>query len=265
MPAIQSLNREEYDALNAINWSRLKNMAVSPRHYQHALAAPRVETDAMRLGTATHCAVFEPDEFPRRFVLWDGGRRYGKEWNAFQEQHANEVILREDDYTTALAIRDAVRAHPVARQYMASGAAEQVLTWTDSATGLDLKGRTDWISGDPAAVVDLKTTAKGVGPREFAITVARSLYHGQMSYYRTGVKAATGRDASAILIAVENAAPYDCAVYELDDDCLYAGEKLVAGLLAKLAECQRVDRWPGQSERLEFLALLAWAFPREEN
>jgi len=45
-----------YSKLEAVNWSSLKEMRRSPRHYQHRLTAPREDTKAMALGRATHTA-----------------------------------------------------------------------------------------------------------------------------------------------------------------------------------------------------------------
>lgn len=94
-----------YRQLPAVNFSTLKVMGVSPLHYRHAVERPQSEpSDAMILGSATHKAVLEPDEFGEDFVVWTGpklpanfvtyeGRRTGPAWTAFQEAHAGTTIL----------------------------------------------------------------------------------------------------------------------------------------------------------------------------
>jgi hypothetical protein len=56
--SIQSrVPRDEYDAINAMNITRLKELRRSPLHF---LMSPKT-SDAMTLGIATHVAVLEPE------------------------------------------------------------------------------------------------------------------------------------------------------------------------------------------------------------
>lgn len=252
----------DYAALDAVNWSTLKEMRRSPRHYLHRLKNPKADTSRLALGRATHTAVFEPDRFMLDYVLWDGDRR-GKAYTAFCEQHPDQTILKVEEYETCLAMRDAVRSHPVAGPLLTPpGEAEKVITWTDAATGLACKGRIDWWR--VGLLCDLKTTAT-IDRRRFASTVFEMGYHGQGAFYRAGL-IANGLDAAPFrIIAVEAAAPHDVAVFTLDDDALYQGELLVADLLALVAAGRFSGQWPGAYPEEVPLSLPAWAFPKEEG
>ena len=251
-----------YREIDAVNWSSLKEMRKSPRHYLHRLHEPKADTAAMRRGRATHTAVFEPDRFPLDYVVWEGDRR-GKAYTAFCEQHPHQTILKADEYATCLAMRDAVRSHPVAGPLLTPpGEAEKVLTWTDEETGLACKARLDWWR--VGLLADLKTTAE-IDARRFAATVERMGYHGQAAFYRAGL-AANGLDAPPFrIVAVESAAPHDVAVYLLDDDAHYAGEVLVAELMARVAAGRFSLMWPGMYPEEVQLSLPAWAFPKEQG
>ena len=61
--------RAEYDAIEAISITRLKELRRSPQHYRYALEHPK-HTDALTLGIATHVAVLEPERFERDFAIW---------------------------------------------------------------------------------------------------------------------------------------------------------------------------------------------------
>ncbi len=254
-----------YAKIDAVNWSTLKEMQKSPKHYQHRLATTREDTPAMALGRAVHTAVFEPDRFLMEYALFKGPRRAGKDWDAFKDAHDGQTILKIDDYKRCLAIRDAVRGHRVAASYLADGLAEQTITWTDKETGLKCKGRYDWYSrskgapGSRGTLVDLKTT-RDVSAYRFAAQVARLGYHAQLAFYADGLSEQAGHDVRVVIIAVESEEPYDVAVYHLDVDVLYAGREEYRDLLAKVRGCRELGAWPGRFTEEQSLELPAWAF-----
>jgi hypothetical protein len=248
---------DEYDQIDAVNWTKLKAMRQSPKHYLYRSANPLEDTVSMRAGRAVHTAVLEPDRFPLDYAVFDGPRRAGKEWEAFAAANRSKTILRRDEYDFCLEIRDAVRAHPVARHLLEVGEAEKTITWTDEATALPCKGRIDWLNG--IGLCDLKTTAD-LDPMRFGATAGRLGYHCQLAFYRQGLKA-NGVEAPVKILAVEKTPPHDVAVFTLDDDTLYAGEQEVAVLLRRVADCREAGRWPGRFGDGETpLQLPPWAF-----
>src|SRR5574341_903199 len=72
------MTREEYDRIDAVNWTTLKAMRASPKHYRYAAEHATEDTAAMRDGRAVHTAVLEPDRFPLDYAIWAGERRAGK-------------------------------------------------------------------------------------------------------------------------------------------------------------------------------------------
>ena len=258
-----------YGAIRAVNWSSLKHLRESPAHYLHAFEAPRVQTDSMVLGSATHTAILEPHRWEEEVAVWEGGRRSGKEYTAWKEAHADRLQIRHQDLPPILAMQDAVHSHPVASDLLAQGEAEVTIQWTDEETGLACKGRVDWliVEDDRAVLVDLKTT-RATCPRRFASQAAKLGYHCQLAHYRAGVAAATGLPPSRVevyIVAVESSAPHDVVAYLLDDDTLYPGEEEVRELLALLRRCHVEGRWPGRAEDVQRLELPAWVFPSDDD
>ena len=249
---------EEYQAIDAINWTTLKHMRTSPAHYKWHLENPTPHTASMELGTAVHCAILEPERFAREFVPYRK-RRAGKDWDEFEAANVTRTILRGEDFDTALAIVAAVRRHPVANHLLEVGEAEKVLVWTDDKTGLKCKGRADWVNG--IGLVDLKTSFD-ITQWKFSATAARQGYHAQLAFYRRGLFA-TGIEVPTKLLAVETEPPFDVLVYSLSEDELWAGECLVDMLLAKVKACQESNVWPGRSAEEVPLQLPGWAFTGE--
>ncbi len=256
MKATNGRDVDAYGAIGGIHWTCLKEMRRSPKHYKWRLENPIEPTWPMKLGLAVHTAVLESDRFPLDYAVFKGPRRAGKEWEAFELANAGRTILKVPEYEMCLAIRNAVRRHPIANHLLEVGEAEKVLTWTDERTGLDLKGRVDWFNG--YGLVDLKTTAD-VDPRWFGMTAARQGYHAQLAFYRRGLHAQQ-LDAPAKILAVESEPPHDVIVYSLSEDDLAAGDREIDALLARVVECTRTNVWPGRCDGDETpLQLPAWA------
>jgi len=236
---------DSYQAIDAVNWSSLKHMRESPALYRHRLAVPRRDTEAMALGRAVHTLVFEPAQFEAEYAIWEGGRRAGKEWEAFCEEHDRRTILREQDAEMVTQLAEAISRHPLVQPYLDGGEFERAITWTDAATGLACKAKPDWLIPDRRILLDLKTCVS-VDGRRFGAVAARLGYHCQLAHYRAGVTAALGWEPERVLIvAAEKEEPYDVAVFELDPEALYAGAEEVAELLGKVKACRDSGRWPG--------------------
>lgn len=250
----------EYQQIRAVSWSLLKEMRRSPLHYRYARDAARPDTRTLAFGRAVHCAVLEPERFSSQFAVYDGHRR-GREWDQFRERYGHLTILSADEQRSVVEVASAVRSHPVAARYLHGISAEVPVTWTDRATGLRCKARLDGVG---SAILDLKT-ARTAHPRQFAAAAARMGYHCQLAWYRQGWAEATGDVLPAVLLVAEKDPPYDVAVYSLDEDALYAGERECAELIARVAECERTNHWPGQMPDESPLELPGWVWGDDEE
>jgi len=260
-PAPSKVPFDEYTKIEAVNWSTLKELRKSPKHYRHRLQVEREDTPRLAIGRAAHTAVFEPDRFLVEYACYKGKIRRGKKWDAFKAANEGTTILKLDEYQRCLAIRDAVRSHPVAAKYLERGKAEQTIQWKHSTTGMMCKGRVDWI-GD--ALVDLKTTAD-IDTNKFSSVSARMGYHLQLAFYRDGLASITGRELPVVMIAVEANAPHDVAVYRLDEDAMYAGQEEVNSLMETLLVCRQVDKWQGRYPDEQLLRLPTWLTGSDED
>jgi exodeoxyribonuclease VIII len=267
---IYDLPREEYDRLDGVNFSTLKEMAKSPAHYRHKLLGQDVDTDARKLGRASHIAALEPERFRSECVRWDGGRRAGKEWEAFKAKHRGREILTEDEYQRCMDIQRAVRGDARALSLLSGGRGEVTLLWTHVAQAVGelpgyetrCKARPDFIS--PLAIVDLKTTRDG-SPEGFGREAWRYRYHMQAAYYADGYEAATGTRLPYFIIAVESADPCVVQVYRVPESKLAMGHAEYRGLLDRLAVCRRESRWPGYGDGELELELPRWAMAQNDD
>ncbi len=254
---------EEYDRIEGANWSKLKTMQKSAKHYKHALSNQRKDTPSLLLGRATHTAVLEPERFLPEYAYFDGDKRT-KEWKAFKIANRGRDILDGDDYRRCLAMSKALHADPVTGPYLESGRAEVPIVWTDKDTGLPCKARLDWLSDSKPALVDLKTT-RSVDGFLFGRDAAKYGYHCQLAHYQAAYASTDGPPLEVVIIAVESEPPHDCAAFIVDADALYAGAEEVASLLVKLKYSVKSGHWPGRYTEAQPLQLPPWIYGDEED
>jgi hypothetical protein len=232
--------------------------------YRYRLDHPRGDTPTLRSGRTAHTAVFEPDRFALEYAVFKGPRRAGKAWEAFEAAHAGDTILKVDEYERCIAIRDAVRNHPIAGPYLAKGRSEFSIRWKDPDTQLACKARLDFVSDSKPALVDLKTTRSIVYPH-FAATAYKLGYHCQLGYYQWGLKLALGLELPVKVIAVESEPPHDVAVFEYGEPELGMGLLEAQSLLIKLGFHREKQTWPGMYDEEQVLEFPAWATEREDE
>jgi hypothetical protein len=261
-----------YANLPGVNFSTLKYMRRSPLHYRHACENAREDSDTFRLGRLTHTLVLEPERVASEYVVWDMDAaertrasmpankkpptlttaRRGKLWDAFEAANAGRTIVTTDQMRDAQAM-----AAAVLRVWTPPANCEVTLQWLDYATGLACKGRLDAVDG--TWVTEIKTTYDAASSA-MSRSMGRYDYHCQLAHYRAGAIACGLADESvrARIIAVESSAPYDVAIYEVDDEALMAGEEEVARLLARVRECTDAGVWPGRYTEPQVLSLPGW-------
>jgi exodeoxyribonuclease VIII len=235
----------EYFALEAVNWTSLKVIADSPKHYKYALDHPREDTAALAIGRYVHAAVLQPETIADDFAIWTEGDRRGNKWKDFAEQNAGRTIFKQSEIDEMIPLIEAMRA-VVAPFLTPTAQVEQVIEWTDPKTGIRCKARPDIYDPASRALVDLKTT-RSIDIRRFGHDVCRFGYHGQFAHYNAGITHALGWEpVQHLLIGIEKEPPHDVGVFPLDADTRRVGVELVESLLDRLAECRASNAWPGR-------------------
>lgn len=258
------MTREEYDRLDGVNWSTLKNLGKSPAHYLHGLLGGGEDTDVRQRGRVLHIAIFEPERMPRDVVVYPEARR-GKAWDAFAAKHAGKEIITSRMFDTVTALASAVRNSAMAARYVSGGLPEHTIQWRYRSPHVehieghefDCKGRLDFVA-ECGAIVDLKGSRDG-SPGGFAREVLRYEYHAQAAFYADGYEAMTGVRLPFVFVVVEAAAPHVVQVYRVPDEVMELGRERYQQLLAHLAVCRREARWPGYAETEVDLELPLWA------
>lgn len=247
------ISNADYHADPALGSTSLKTLATrTPAHYQWEQAHPKT-SDAFTLGTAAHSMILEADTSGIVIVEADNWlTKDAKAAKAYALSVGKQPLLTKE-WKQVIAMRDAVMAHPIARDLFTDHQAEQSVFWEEE--GLALKCRPD--AWKPGQLVDLKTTINA-DPREFGKTAYKYGYHQSAAHYIDGVKAATGEELPFTFVLVEKTAPYLVSVVRLDDEAVEAGRALNDRAKRIYRECVESGYWPGYPDA-EPISLPMWA------
>ena len=259
-----------YLAWEAVSRSDVSNFERSSAHGRLAMTRPSAATSAMKLGTATHAAILEPETFEAGWVAApkvDRRTKVGREtWAKFEAANATREVLRAEEFAQVEGMRDAVQAHPIAKQLLAApGAVELSFVWERNVEGAGTilcKGRADRFTvfdGSPV-IVDVKTTEDASPTADgFVRSCAKFGYALQAAWYLDGMAAIAPGERRFLFVAVEKKPPYAVAVHELDQWSLNSGRIQYERLLARYARAMTTDTWEGYPNQVHQIELPVWA------
>lgn len=264
---IEGLVIEEYHAMPGISKSGLDSIEKSPAIFYARHLDPKRPPRKMKAGqlhgSLAHCAILEPEEFDKRYVIgpdWNRNTNKWKEWLA--ELPVGMVAIKQEDYDIAHWQADSVSRLPEVAQAIEVGTPEVSALWTDSETGASCRVRPDWVhdvSEDSVILLDVKTYSDA-SPSEFQRQAARKRYHVQDALYSDGFAIASKRDVLAfIFVAVETEWPYAANAMMFDEVSRNSGRAAYRRNLNAYAQCAQANQWPGYSTAIELISLPAWA------
>jgi len=218
----------------------LKTLATrTPAHYKHDQAHPRTSA-AFDLGTVVHSLILEQDESGVAVIDADSWRTKAAKEEGDAARAEGKTPLLIADWRQAVAMRDAVMGHELARAAFTGHIPEQSIFWEED--GLQLKVRPD--AQNHGIIFDLKTT-RDANPNTFGKTAADLGYFQSAALYQDGVELVTGERRPFVFVLAEKTAPYLVSVVELDDDALEYGRLMNDRAKRIYRECVANDHWPG--------------------
>jgi hypothetical protein len=258
---ILTCTEAEYRALDAANYSTLKEFRKSAAHAKYAMDNPREPTPAMIVGSAVDCLIFHPDLFPSRFAVapeCDRRTKDGKAtWAAFTRDLGARYAITTMDLDRARYIALGIAEHPTARKLMNARRFQTPIVWDDEVTGVRCKALIDAMTPG-LTITDCKTT-RDATERGFSRQAATLAYHWQAAMYCDGWKACTGEELPYTFIVAANEPPHVVGVYRLDDAAIHAGRAQYREKLREWQRCRESGVWPALSDTLVTLELSRWA------
>lgn len=252
---IESLAFADYQARPGVHKSMLDEFARSPQcGYEYMILKHDTPTHAQIIGSAVDCMLCEPDQFVTRFWArpetyespegekpWNGNSKICRQWLA---AHQSKPILTNADALTVRAMVAAIANDKKAMRLIEGCSVQTSLFWSDDRTGLQLKGRPDFVRHGYA--IDLKS-CRDASERGLSHAVAEYRYYVQAAMYMDGLSA-NGRVCDKFyFLGVEPGVFPKTNIRQLDPKAIDLGRMVYNEQLLKVRDCMESKRWPGFS------------------
>jgi len=249
-----------YRKQRALNFSYLKEWVKAPSRAEDGIG----DTTAMLIGRAVHVLVLEGlTKFLNLFEVIDVGSRNAKAYKELAAQSQKDIIL-QSEWEMIQGIRDAIKAHKMARSLLMQGHRECSAYWSEQFGDdwMGMKCRMDSMQPNRKLIVDLKTTTDA-SPDQFPREIAKFGYARQMAFYQRGIHQITGDFYAPLLVAVEKKAPHLIGIYSLDSDSMQLCREWVQDKLVQYHSWMKEPkskRNMGYDPRIFEVRLPQWAF-----
>lgn len=253
---------EQYAKRAGMTATVLKAGRISMKHMRHQAIHGKDETAALAFGKIAHRAVLENGLADGSFAVWEGGRRAGKSWEAYEASATadGKVVITASERDELVALVSAVHSNPLAHQIIEETKHEVSCVWDEPGFGT-AKCRFDGISAD--WYLEWKSTSKKT-PREFENQAFSLGYHVGGAHYMAGAMA-HGVVPKLRIISTESSAPFDTVVYQLDDSLLEIGQAEREKVWRAYMNAEKSGVYPGHGAQLRILSAPTWAMEQSEQ
>lgn len=264
-PGIHKISMENYLALIALSSGMIHTLLTqSPAHALHQQLSDSDEPSSVSdFGTAVHDAVLEGTDRIVSIDAPDWRTKAAKEARDFARLEGKIPLLAHKVEAVMAAATEA-RAF-VDRTELAGllddGESEVTLVWDDGAL---CKARPDRISHALKVVCHLKTTEGSAAPGPFGRTVDNMGYDLTLAFYERGAAACELEGYRHVILAVEQNAPYGCALYDLSPAKAAIAAARVERAIRTWQHCVGTNIWPGYDTRVHSLEPTSWQIAQEE-
>jgi hypothetical protein len=186
---MKTMAAEEYHLMPEVGSSTVKKYSVAPYAVENKIS----QTDAMKLGSAFHMFILEPELFGNHYVVDDLDLRRTADKSKSAQYAAQGITnLKVSQMDSIKKMKDAVYSKSAyAKTLLSNGVAESVVTF--EIDGILCKCRPDYLTkiDDTYFCVDLKKIApKGgvITKKEIECYIANYGCHVQAAFYTCGLK-----------------------------------------------------------------------------
>jgi hypothetical protein len=166
------ISNEEYHAQQSrsehyYSSSQLKDILKDPELFYQKYIAQTLEREkkaVFDIGTYFHTAILEPHLLEEECKVWHGGRRSGKAWKEFQEEHEGKVIITSSEEEQAKTLIKGIEESPLCLEHINDPEAKAELSLFLTLLGVRCKVRFDLIklTKEESWIGDLKSTTGSV-------------------------------------------------------------------------------------------------------
>lgn len=239
------MNREEYLALEGLNFSAARHILRSPAHMKAYMEEPEDEL-RYAVGKLAHAMILEGKDLRDLYLIQPKdiklNTKAGKEWLAIQRRYNGEdkPILREEDANRIPRMAHSVAQHELASRVLRMCPKREVVVM-GTYRGVTLKGIFDAIGADAkgrGTICDFKTT-QDARMVSFSKRVMDLDYDLQAAWYQHMFEEDTG----FVWIVIENSAPYAVNVFTPTHEMLQSGLQKLEAVITRYKICQEKQNW----------------------
>jgi len=284
MDNTENMTEAEYRSAPGLNYSTLKKIDLSPKHFRHERDNGSGDSTAFAFGRAYHALTLEPEVFEQDFCVMPATikQKRGKAWDEFSEENEGKQIISLADHNKLITMAAKVLEHPEAKKLLRGRGCEFEIPEFWEYRGHKCKSKIDFRNTALKTrryMGDLKST-EHIEPRRFFKSALNYDYPAQAWYYQAANTYQTGEALPWYWIAQEKKAPYDVAVIHAPQNVLDYGKRQVDLWLDRLEYCEAMEAsyreqgvsekhfmhqaWPGVAPCIIEFELPAWASPDDD-
>lgn len=204
----EKMTDEEYFSIPAVSASQIKAFDKGAYWFwrQSPYNPDRIKEqpgDALIFGKLAHALLLEPSKVQDEFEVADFGKsRTNKKFAELQSQ-TNKILVSEDEWTHALAMKAQIAEHPLASAIINGATAEQPYFWIDAETKLYCKCKVDAIkrTKNGIVVIDYKTSSDIEGVLNWPQKLQYPL---QADFYSRAVKEKYGEEPCEFIFIIQS-------------------------------------------------------------
>lgn len=254
---VTHMPRAVYDSLKRMNFSTAKTGLVGVEDVDASVVKENYEgrrmpvsqdlQDSYDRGTLMHLILLQPEEIAGRVAVWAGKNRSGHEWDAFEQENAGKLIVRQSDVRDVQSACREFRRMPLVRDILKPCDTEVAVLVKEG--NIYCKAMIDAVTreGDGLCIMlDPKSTRTGIDSATVMRTIRKLNYREQMGLYARWFKMATGREIDQVYLLFVSLPPQRIGVrhVRLTTSALQFGEARMLAVFHELEQCLAADEWP---------------------
>lgn len=270
---------KEYFENPSISGSDLAGCRTPSEFYQRKFIHKPVEKDYFDIGIAAHAYILQPEKFNELIVVandfpepdkknkdntFSKTGANGKYFEEVKKAFPDKIIFEPVIFQNVVEYANSVKKIPGFDKFinLETGKAEQEYFIKDEETGLDLKGRIDYVKPNKF-LADLKF-CKSISDRDIAYDFRDYEYHLRAAFYLDLYNKATGENLNTfIYVCVEKSDNPTARFLKMSEIDINAGREMYRVRLNVIAECFKTNEWILSS--IENYQLPEWTYNKITN
>lgn len=239
------MTESEYRSHPALNASRFKAFIRSPFHFKNQVDVE--ETEQMRIGTAIHTALLEPEKYLSTIAYMPECDRRTKEGKQvakdFEDANAGKLILKNDSEQIVARSVESVSQHYGWRELKKNQMHRETII-IGELFGIECKAKIDIIDTKERMIWDIKT-CQDASREKFRYDVQDRLYWVQQAFYNMLVEKHYEQEFGCGFIAVETTDPSAVGIYTVLKEESQTWKSILERKLEEYKKCTTIEDFHG--------------------